>query len=262
MSRFTLITFALTACRAEYVAPPENIGQDLDGRTADVEDVIAPEADVVDPVVVEESAPACNYELYVVGLSQEAIDQGYEIGLQCFPTRPTLYLLEDDEATYSYPHVDTVGIGWTIAAAAEGDVVVESVYGSVDFYDVYGNWSDNFDSVQEMAERVWTYGYTTIRSNDMLDLGGNYQRYSTPPSGFDVAIGSYGDFAPITVPKGDAGEMWLSMDLRDLTVTAGDQIVVEQFPVITWHADGVPTVMTKENVAYMPGDNQYTITFE
>ncbi len=182
------------------------------------------------------------------------------IGINCFPTRPTLGLLNDASVTYSYPFQDVPGIGWNIAAAPEGDVVVEQVYGDVEFHDDFGNWSEAFDSVNELAERVLTYGFTTIRSSDLLWLGGNFPHYSE--DGFDVGIGSYGDFVPITVPKGDTGEIWLSIDLRDLPVTPGDRIVVEQFPVITWHADGVPTVMTKEDMSYQPGDNTYTITYE
>lgn len=52
MSRFILIAFALTACRAEYVAPPENIGQDLDDGDSYVETesgrhFVMPEGEIV-----------------------------------------------------------------------------------------------------------------------------------------------------------------------------------------------------------------------
>lgn len=264
MSLFLSMT--LFACRAERptVADDFVIGHDPEYGTVEAVIPVDSEPDtgeVIEDTAVEETEQPCNYELYVVGLSEGAVAQGYEIGLNCFPTRPTLHLL-DEEVTYSYPFVDAPGIGWTIAAAPEGDVAVESVYGSVDFYDDYGSWSENFDNIEELAARVFTYGYTTVRSDDTLQLGGNFQHYATPAEGFDVAIGSYGDFTPITVPKGDAGEIWLQLDLRGLSVTSGDKIVVEQFPVITWHAEGVPTVMTKENMDYQPDDNQYVITFE
>ncbi len=263
----SLITFI--ACRAEM---PESdvdlmVGHDPEYGTASViitDDVPTDTGDTAeveeDTAVEEVEQPCDSYELYVVGLSEDAIAQGYEIGVNCFPTRPRLSLLEDVDVTYSYPSANVVGIGWVVVAAPESDVVVEAVYGNVDFQDDFGNWSESFDSVNELAERVLTYGFNTGRSDDLLWLGGNFPYHSA--DGFSLGIGSYGDFAPITVPKGDWGEIWMSLDLRDLPITSGDRIVVEQLPIITWHADGVPTVMTKEDMEYLPGDNAYTITYE
>ena len=265
----SLITFI--ACRAEM---PESdvdlmVGHDPEYGTASVtitDDVptdTGDSAEVEEDTAVEEVEQPCDgYELYVVGLSEDAIAQGYTIGVNCFPTRPTLGLMEDREDIYSFPFQDTPAAGWLIAAAPEGDVVVETIYGNVELQDDYGDWSENFDSVNELATRVFTYGCTGCGrdSYEQTMLGGNYPFYSA--EGFSAGVGSYGDFTPITIPKGDWGTIWLQLDLRELPVTAGDSIVFEQLPVVTWHADGVPTVMTTENIEYHAGDNQYVVTYE
>src|SRR3989338_3293181 len=74
------------ACRAVPTSPciedadvDHNIDEEVESGVFQMPDEL-PNVDDIEDTAVEDTTPCNGYELYIVGLSQEAVDQGYEIG--------------------------------------------------------------------------------------------------------------------------------------------------------------------------------------
>ena len=268
----TLPLALLNACRTEKSADDYHVGGgdfinagQVDNESVlesdDEQGAIVKEAPVTQVEIPSKQPEPCPYVLYVVGRSQEAMDAGIEQGWQCFPTKPTLSLLEHGGWTAS-TDADHLGFGWSISAAPEGPVFIDSVYGSVELLDNNGGgWSESFSSLEGTVSHLRTYGYD---SDDWDDYDWRYLGNNLPfrsSEGFTADIGAWGDFEPLYVAPSGHGAIWLSIDFTEPFV-AGDGVAIEMYPSVAWHAPNVPMVITTENPEYQAGDNYYLVSFE
>lgn len=197
------------------------------------------------------AATDCNHELYVVGLSEEATNQGYGFGWNCFPTAPSF--TGADIMIGGAPATDVTYYTF-IKAEPEGDVVVDSVSFDIELED-NGNtgWGTTLNSLDEYATRITSW-YTETSGNNPVDLGINIPIHENDRFGINVGT------PDVTISAGEDRWVWINLNVAGLPVTSGDTVTFTGSTRITWHADNVPEVMTMID----PSDEEvasYTYTF-
>ena len=199
-----------------------------------------------------DTAAACNYKLYIVGLSLEAINQGYGYGWNCFPTAPSFTGADIMIGGMETP--TDITYFTFIEAMPQGSVVVDSVSFDITLED-NGNtgWGTTLNALDEYASRITSW-YTKTSGSNPVDLGVNIPVHDDDRFGVNVGT------PDVTIPAGDNRWVWVNLNVAGLPVTSGDTVTFTGSTRITWHAAGVPEVMTMTN----PSDEEvasYTYTF-